>query len=218
MYMMEKMIAIMKDSTVQFPRLLLLYYKKLSLTEKDLLITIYLLNQKDSDFNPKRISDDMNITLPEILECIDHLSTGGMLSIQLKKVNGVREEHIVLDGLYEKLAYLVLNKEELVESKTKTIYDMFEQEFGRTLSPMEYEIIGGWKDAGFEQDVISLALKEATYNGVSNLRYIDKILYEWKKKGIRNKEDVEKDRAAYQNKRAPKIELDDWDWLNGSDE
>ncbi len=216
--MMEKMICVMKDSTVQFPRLLLLHYKKLSLTEKDLLIIIYLLNQKDCAFNPKRISDDMNITLPEVLECIDHLSTNGMLSIQLKKVDGVREEQIDLGGLYEKLAYLILNEKEPSEMKTKTIYDMFEQEFGRTLSPMEYEIIGGWKDAGFEQDVISLALKEAIYNGVSNLRYIDKILYEWKKKGIHTKEDVEKDRISYQNKRVEKKELFDYDWLNDTDE
>ena len=215
--MMEKMIQMMKNSTVQFPRLLLLHYKKLSLTEKDLIVLIYLLNEKESSFNPKKISDDLNIALPEVLELIDHLSTSGMAAIQSKKVNGVREEQIALDGLYEKLAYFILNEEE-PDTKTKTIYDLFEQEFGRTLSPMEYEIIGGWRDAGFEQDVISLALKEATYNGVSNLRYIDKILYEWKKKGIHTKADVEKDRVAYQSKRVEKKELFDYDWLNDSDE
>ncbi len=214
--MMEKMIQIMKNSTVQFPRLLLLYYKKLSLTEKHLVLLIYLLNTNDNSFNPKQISDDLNIALPEVLELIDHLSTNGIISIQLKKVGGIREEQISLDGLYEKLSYLALNEED--NTKTKTIYDLFEQEFGRTLSPMEYEIIGGWRDAGFEQDVISLALKEATYNGVSNLRYIDKILYEWKKKGIQTKEDVEKDRASYQAKRVEKKELFDYDWLNDTDE
>lgn len=217
-FMMEKIMQMMQNSTMQFPRLLLLHYKKLSLTEKDLILLIYLLNEKESSFNPKKISDDLNFALPEVLELIDHLSTSGMVSIQLKKVEGVREEQIVLDGLYEKLAYLILNEAEPSETKTKTIYDLFEQEFGRTLSPMEYEIIGGWRDAGFEQDVISLALKEATYNGVSNLRYIDKILYEWKKKGIHTKEDVEKDRNAYQNKRVEKKELFDYDWLNDSDE
>lgn len=209
---------LIKDGTIQFPRLLLMNYKKLSCSEKDLVVLIYLLNEQDSSFNPQKISDVLNITLPEVLELIDHLSTNGLLSIQLKKSNGIREEQIVLDGLYEKLAYLVINEEEQLESKSKTIYDLFEQEFGRTLSPMEYEIIGGWCDAGFEQDVIVLALKEATYNGVSNLRYIDKILYEWKKKGIHSKLDVEKDRATYQAKRVDKKELFDYDWLNDNDE
>lgn len=212
------MINLIKNSTIQIPRLLLMNYKKLSCSEKDLVALIYLLNEKDTSFNPQKISDVLNITLPEVLELVDHLSTNGILSIQLKKSNGIREEQIVLDGLYEKLAYLVINEEEQMESKSKNIYDLFEQEFGRTLSPMEYEIIGGWCDAGFEQDVIILALKEATYNGVSNLRYIDKILYEWKKKGIHTKSDVEKDRSVYQAKKVEKKELFDYDWLNDNDE
>ncbi len=215
--MMEKVINLLKESTMQIPKLLLLNYKKFGCNEKDLIVLIYLYNEKDMGFNPKKISDSLNITLPEVLETIDHLSSSGLITIQLKKMNGVREEQIGLDGLYEKMAYLVLNEEEK-ENKTKTIYDLFEQEFGRTLSPMEYEIIGGWRDAGFEQDVIVLALKEATYNGVSNLRYIDKILYEWKKKGIHTKEDVEKDRASYQTKKVEKKELFDYDWLNDHDE
>ena len=214
---MEKIINLLKENTMQIPKLLLLNYKKFGCNEKDLIVLIYLYNEKDISFNPKKISDGLNITLPEVLESIDHLSSSGILSIQLKKNNGVREEQIVLDGLYEKMAYLILNEEEQ-ENKSKTIYDLFEQEFGRTLSPMEYEIIGGWRDAGFEQDVIVLALKEATYNGVSNLRYIDKILYEWKKKGIHTKEDIEKDRASYQNKKIEKKELFDYDWLNDNDE
>lgn len=215
--MMEKLICLMKDGVVQFPKLLL-QYKKLSLNELDFIVLIYLLNEKSVSFNPKKISEDLTISLPEVLEIIDHLSTSGVLSIQLKKVNGVREEQINFDGLYEKLAYFVINEESELETKDKTIYDLFEQEFGRTLSPMEYEIIGGWCDAGFGQDIIVMALKEATYNGVSNLRYIDKILYEWKKKGLHTKEDVEKDRNAYQAKKIEKKELFDYDWLNDSDE
>ncbi len=215
--MMEKVINLLKENTMQIPKLLLLNYKKFGCNEKDLIVLIYIYNEKDISFNPKRISDALNITLPEVLEAIDHLSSSGLLMIQLKKIGSIREEQITLDGLYEKMAYLVLNEDEK-EYKTKTIYDLFEQEFGRTLSPMEYEIIGGWRDAGFEQDVIVLALKEATYNGVSNLRYIDKILYEWKKKGIHTKEDLEKDRASYQTKKIEKKELFDYDWLNDNDE
>ena len=63
--------------------------------------------------------------------------------------------------------------------------------------------------------MIVLALKEATYNGAANLRYIDKILYEWKKKGIKTKEDVEKQRKQFQQKKELQTkELFDYDWLN----
>ena len=105
----------------------------------------------------------------------------------MKKIGNIRNEYINLDGLYEKLAFKILNKE---EEKTTSIYDIFETEFGRTISPMEYEIINAWIENGTSEETIILALKEATYNGVSNLRYIDKIISEWSKKGIKTREDV----------------------------
>ncbi|MEI3499802.1 MAG: DnaD domain protein [Bacilli bacterium] len=82
---------------------------------------------------------------------------------------------------------------------------------------MEYEIINGWLDVPFKEELIISALKEATYNGVSNLRYIDKILYEWKKKGINSKEDIEKNRNDFQNRKVESKPLFDYDWLNDNE-
>ena len=102
------------------------------------------------------------------------------------------------------------------EDSNSNIFSLFEKEFGRTLSPMEYEIINAWFDSGYSEELITLALKEATYNGVSNLRYNDKIIYEWGKKGIKTKEDVEKDRKKFKSN-SKKKELFDYDWLNDED-
>ena len=115
------------------------------------------------------------------------------------------------------MAYLVINKEqveEVDESKKTNIYDDFEREFGRTLSPIEYELISGWLDNEFTEEIILCALKEAVFNGVSNLRYIDKILYEWKKKGINTKEAVLKDKDNFKKNNTKKTEMFDYDWLN----
>ena len=129
----------------------------------------------------------------------------------MQRINKVLTEIINMDSLYEKLAFSLTE----VEDKTDTnLYSTFETEFGRTLSPMEYEIINSWKDSNHPDDLIILALKEATYNGVSNLRYIDKIIYEWDKKGIRTKEDVEKNRKQFKSESNTKKELFDYDWLN----
>ena len=91
---------------------------------------------------------------------------------------------------------------------------MFEKEFGRTLSPIEYELINGSLDNEFSEELVKAALKEAVYNGVSNLRYIDKILYEWKKKGIKTPEDVEKNKVQFQNRKEENSEVFSYDWLN----
>jgi len=212
--MMEKIIQIMKSPLV-VPKVLLMNYSKLKIDEKSLIVLIYLMNDKTGAFNPKQIGDDLNIQMTEILQIVDNLCTNDIISIELRKVNDVREEFINLEQLYTKLAYFVVNEEEVVETvKSSNIYDIFEQEFGRTLSPIEYELINGWLEADFKEDIIIMALKEAVFNGVSNLRYIDKILYEWKKKGLNSKEAVENNRLQFQQKKVEKKELFDYDWLN----
>ena len=78
---------------------------------------------------------------------------------------------------------------------------------------MEYEISSSWlKDNG--EELILLALKEAVYNNVSSMRYIDRIINNWNKKGIKTKEDVEKSRKEFKKGQKENIELFDYDWLN----
>ena len=136
-----------------------------------------------------------------------------MLSAQTtdKRVNMVTD---ILFKKYDSLEKLAFSLNEVEEKEDTNLFSTFETEFGRTLSPMEYEIINSWKDNGYTDELITLALKEATYNGVSSLRYIDKIIYEWGKKGIKTKEDVEKNKKQFKNNNSTKKELFDYDWLN----
>lgn len=53
------------------------------------------------------------------------------------------------------------------------------KEFGRTLSPIEYEIISSFEDS-YSKELILLALK-AIFNKVASLKYVDRILQEWTK-------------------------------------
>lgn len=216
---MDKIINLLKNNNLNIPRILLYNYKNLKLTEKELIILIYIINSDNLNFDPKKISTDLNFSLPEILELIDSLSTKDFIKIELKKIDNIREEFINLDNFYNKLAYLIINNEETTvnNNEVSNVFDIFEKELGRTLSPMEYEIINGWIDVPFKEELIIAALKEATYNGVSNLRYIDKILYEWKKKGINTKEDIEKNRNSFQSRKVESKPLFDYDWLNDNE-
>jgi DNA replication protein len=209
---MEKMIDIIKDNIV-IPKILLNKYKDLNINEKELIVLIYLINEKDNKFNPNKISNDLNLNIADTLEIIEKLNKEDLILIETKKQNDILEEIINCDNFYKKLSYLIINEKEEITPKTN-IYDKFESEFSRTLSPIEYELINGWIEAGFSEELINMALKEAVFNGVSNLRYIDKILYEWKKKGIKSKEDVEKNKKNFQNKKHEKQEMFDYDWLN----
>lgn len=209
---MSQIIELLKNINYQVSKELLFNYKKLNITDSELIILIYLINQSNNTYNPKQIGNDLKLDLNNVLELINSLCEKNVIKIEMKKINNIRSEVISLDSLYEKIAFALTDVEEKNDSN---LYGVFETEFGRTLSPMEFEIINGWLDNGYTEELIKLALKEATYNGVSNLRYIDKIIYEWGKKGIKTKEDVENNRKQFKNNNINKNkELFDYDWLN----
>ena len=161
--------------------------------------------------------------LEEVMEIVSNLSDKNLLKVDvIKSEKKIMEELIQLDGFYNKLALLTMEEvNNTSEASSSNVFEIVEKEFGRTLSPIEYEIIQAWLDNGISEELITEALKEATFNGVSNLRYIDKILYEWGKDGVKTKEDVEK-RKLKRNKKIKKeeeakdLDLDimEWDWFD----
>lgn len=207
--MTGKIIELIKNGNISVPKLLITNYKKIKITDKELILIIYIIN--NDEFDPERISKDLDINIPEVLKLIDDLSKKDILKLKTTS-DKVYEEKIILDELYNKLALLIINEK---EEKQTTIYDKFEKEFARTLSPMEYEIIGAWLDSNYNEEIIEEALKEAIYNGVTNLKYIDKILSEWKRKGIKNKNDIKIKRNN--QKKTTKKEVFEYDWLNETD-
>lgn len=208
--MTGKIIDLFKEGSVVFPKLLLTRYKKLKLTELETIFLIYLTT--NNEFDPERIAKDLDMEVFKVLELISSLTKKDIIKLESVSNNKKIEEYFSLDELYNKLALLFIEDKEDKEIDV-TIYDKFEKEFGRTLSPKEYEIIGAWLDDGFLEETIDLALKEAIFNGVTNLRYIDKILFEWKKKGIKTKADLDKSNKTFRNNK-PKREVFDYDWLN----
>ena len=208
--MLGKVIDILKDNSINIPSILFKNYRNLNITDSELIILIYLINS-DKTFNPKKISKDLNFKLNETMSLITSLTDKGIIKIDII-TKQVREEIFNLDELYNKLAFLIINGK---ETKSSNIFDVFEKEFGRTLSPMDYEIISDWQK-DFDDNLILLALKEAVFNNVNNLRYIDKIIRDWSKKGIKTEQDVINDRKKFESKKSNK-KLFDYDWLNERD-
>lgn len=74
----------------------------------------------------------------------------------------------------------------------------FEQELARPLTAIECEIISGWMSSNFSEELILGAFKRGVMAGIRNFRYIDSILREWEKKGLRTLLEVEADDANFQ--------------------
>ncbi|QUL52833.1 DnaD domain protein [Paenibacillus tritici] len=75
--------------------------------------------------------------------------------------------------------------------ESRSLFSIFEKEFGRPLSPMECESISGWVDEDrYPEELILLALKESVFAGKVHFRYIDRILLEWARNRVKNAQDV----------------------------
>ena len=191
------------------PNYLIKYLSKFDLDIKELLMIVYFLNNKEkSTFNPKKISDDLYMYQNEVLNVLNSLMEKNYISIEMNKVNGIIEEFISLDLFFAKInSYLVENEK---TNNSNDVYSKFEKEFGRTLSPVEYETINKWIEGNISIDLIYAALKEAILSGVNSIRYIDKILYEWNKKGYKTSSDI----VSKKNNEEFIEEIYDYDWLN----
>lgn len=208
----KNILDIMKTNNIVIPSYLLKTYKKLNISEKELIFLSYLITFNDKIlFDINKFSISTALSVPEIMELIDSLISKNIITMVTdKKETGMIREYLDISSLYDKIIVMILNESETESKETSTIYDVIEKEFGRCLSPIEYETIKGWLDSNISEDLIKEALKEAILNGVNNLKYIDRILYEWNKKGYKKPSDVVKKRQVKEEK----IDLFDYDWLD----
>ena len=156
------------------------------------------------------------------MEAFNSLTLKGLVSLDSVKGADRRFNEVVnLNNVYD-YALEELDNEAKKEQK-EDIFKVFERELGRTISSMELELINGWLVSGTSEEMILGALREAVYNGVSNFRYIDKIIYEWEKKGFKTMEDVNNHlKNRYQGKDKPQMKANlkkeqdilDYDWLD----
>lgn len=223
--MNKSLCKVFSEGNISIPIYFIKNYKKFNLGLDEFLFLMYLYNLGDNVlFNPGEFSDKLNVNLTEIMNYVGSLTDKGLIRVEvIKNDKGYMEEMIILDDFYNKLSLIIMDdvNESKSDSSKSDVFEIIEKEFGRTLSPIEIEIIRTWLDNNFSEDLIKEALKEATFNGVSNLRYIDKILYEWAKSGINTVEAVEEKRKKRKasTKSIDKdsdIDLDtiEWNWFD----
>ena len=221
----EKLIDILKNGNIVIPLYLFKNYKKLTKDMNSFIFLMYLYNIGDKFlFDPSKFSGDLNISLEDVLSYIDKLTDQGLIRIEvLKNDKDIMEEVVNLEGFYNKVSLITIDNinekdNDIIKS---SIFDVLESEFGRSLTPMEYEISKAWLNDGLSEELIKEAIKEAVFNHVINLKYIDKILYEWKKNNIKTLKDVEDNRKKRSSKKdeGSNIDLDmvDWNWFDDED-
>jgi len=198
-------MSVTQMEALDFRYLLLEYYRKLRLNENELAVILmidHLLGQKNSLVTPDLLSLKMSLSPKELDTIFVNLiernflifDTGKKIKVSLKPLK---------KKLYEVFEESLAKEHEtkISEEKTKVlqnIYQVFEKELNRPLSPLEFSLIGEWVDHGFSDKKIIEALRVALSKGKKTLRSVDKILLQWQAR-----DDIEKSGST--------AIKDDWD-------
>ena len=213
-----KLNKVIGDGNIVIPLYILKYFKKLNVTMDEFVFLMYLYNKQDNlDFNPEKISLDLNIDLMEVMGYISSLTDKGYLKLVVKKTeNNLLEEVIDLSSFYERISMFLINTNEDVEESNILTY--IEKELGRPISSLEIKMVETWKNNKIEDDLIKEAVRLSLNDGDYSLKYIDKILIDWQNHGYKYPSDIKKDKEKEKEKIVEDLEFTDWDWLDDEEE
>ncbi|WP_336786726.1 DnaD domain protein [Paenibacillus sp. MMO-177] len=212
------MAAVMNEGGVHVSALLLRSYRQLNLSDTEAMLMLQLMQFGESEGiefpTMEQLAERTGSTTRAIEQTIGRLMKEGFLTIdeRIDPVTGIQSEQYNWSGWLLKAAeWAAEEKRETRRAERRTvkratdpgnIFSVFEQEFGRLLSPMECETISGWLDQDrYADELIRFALKEAVFAGKLNFRYIDRILIEWSRNRVTN---VDEARAHSQKFRGPR--------------
>ncbi|MGM8211590.1 DnaD domain-containing protein [Virgibacillus sp. W0430] len=190
---------------ISVPMKLFTSYTSIGLNEQDMMIILQLhcFLQRGVQFpTPAELAGHLTINEKECANILRTLIQRNVLEIQQTKneQNQISEAYS-LNPLWKRL--FTTDNSEQKDLHEGSLFILFEQEFGRPLSPFEIETVNVWLDEdNIAPALIKAGLRESVLMGKLNFKYIDRILREWKKKGIKS---VEQARAAGKNFRSNQV-------------
>lgn len=173
----------------------------IDITLDEFLMILYFINVS-YNLDIESIKDKLGFDEEKAVNVFSSLINKKYIEMVVSNVNGNVVEVANLEPLLDRL---VLNKR--TEDINTDIFAIFESELGRTLSSFEYEMINDWLNKGTSEEIIKEALKEAILNNVRNFRYIDKIIYEWNRNGVKKRIKEEKSN----------VDMFDYDWTSDNE-
>ncbi len=174
----------MITEAIDFRYLLLDNYKKLNITEDELvtiLIIDHLIDQGNNFITADLLSLKMSFDINKLDSILADLMKKKLLDIDIIGSKTITTLNPLKEKLYAEFDFY--RKQERIEKSSQqkqneldNIYASFQKLLGRTLSPVEISKIREWVSYGYSDETIINALKDALNKGKKTLRAVDKIL------------------------------------------
>lgn len=97
-------------------------------------------------------------------------------------------------------------------NNNNNIYDFLQNELGRPLYPTEIEKVSEWED----NELTRYAVKVAILNGAYTINYIDTIIYNWKKLGIKSVSQAQEENKKHRDRKIGKSVEHEPEWFDAN--
>ncbi|MBS4762314.1 DnaD domain protein [Carnobacteriaceae bacterium zg-ZUI252] len=194
--MREKIVNLLKQTSTPLPSALFQHYQTLNLTSEEVML---LAQYAIEDGDMERVAKQMHLNDNQLAKMINALLEKQHITMETTTTSDGKIDVVYsMEPIYQKLATLLLQETPTQHANTQDLITTFEQEFGRAFSSIELETIIGWvKEDQFEESLILMALKEAVISQAVNLRYIERILLNWRQKNIKTAQQVQQETRKY---------------------
>ena len=188
-----------KTGNLVLPTELLFHFHEIFDNSDDFLVWqfFYLQNTTSlEEISPVQIAESIGKSVAEVNRSMSNLTEKGLLQYKTIALNG--EIEAVFDALpaLERLDKIVENHSSVAQAISqnvlKDLVETFQQELGRLLTPFEIEdLTKTIQDDKTSPELVTVALREAVFNGKANWKYIQAILRNWRREGITTVAQVE---------------------------
>ena len=213
-----------KTGNLVLPTELLFHFHEIFDNSDDFLVWqfFYLQNTTSlEEISPVQIAASIGKSVAEVNRSMSNLTEKGLLQYKTIALNG--EIEAVFDALpaLERLDKIVENHSSVAQAISqnvlKDLVETFQQELGRLLTPFEIEdLTKTIQDDKTSPELVTVALREAVFNGKANWKYIQAILRNWRREGITTVAQVEAKREEREAANPQNITVSD-DFLKAMD-
>lgn len=135
----------------------------------------------------KELNLDNNNVYNLYTECIHSIDKNSIEEISIED-NNLKKDNKVISSCNKNNNVIIVD-----------IYEFIEKNFGRTLSPLEYEKINSWLLL-FSEDIIKYAIEVSVMNGKRTFNYVDGILKNWNSCNYKSLEEIKNAEKKEDNK------------------
>ena len=171
------MDELLEYGCIDFKKLLILKAKSMKLSDQECYVLLLIMTLDEigiKPITPSQIHKICSLSLQQIDETLIALVDHHYIA----RMNGS------LDLRPIEILFLNQKSEEVLEVD---LVSVFVDAFGRSLSQREVLLINSLKCQGHSDDMIIDALDESVKSGVITFRYIEKILDNWAKYGVKRR-------------------------------